>query len=70
MKVFRSVMLAFVILASSVLLTGCAEDNSASIPAGTLPADAPTSSEDAMKSMGNMTPKGAPVPSKGRSTRK
>jgi len=69
-KVFQRVMLAFVIVASSVVVTGCADDNSASVPAGTLPADAPTSSQDAMKSMGNMSPKGAPGTAKGKTFKK
>ena len=58
MKVFQRVMLAFAIVASSVVVTGCTEDNSASVPAGTLPADAPKTPQDAMKSTNNMTPKG------------
>ena len=66
MRVFQRVMLALVIVGSAVVLTGCEEDNSANVPAGTVPADAPKTSQDAMKSMGNMAPKGAPGTAKAK----
>ena len=70
MKVFQCMMLAFAIVASAVVVTGCAEDNSASVPAGTVSADTPRTPQEAMKSTTNVTPKGAPGTAKAKSTRK
>ncbi len=67
MKVLQRVMLAFAIVASAVVVTGCAEDNSASVPAGKLSADAPKTPQDAMKSTVNISPKGAPGTGKAKS---
>ena len=70
MKVFQRVMLAFVIVGSTVVFTGCQEGNTAGVPAGTVPPDAPKNSQDAMKSMGNMAPTGAPGPGAPKATPK